>query len=239
MSLNKAQLRQALGAALEPLGFEPDPSTIAAVGFQGTVEGRVLRVQGALRYRHLFSGVNNSSTRVATGLVFSVMMDTDIATRLSVGPAPMGWLARKVYLPRVGMKPVPAPGGLKAWASETDWAERFMSCDPFRVLASESSDLSVTALTFSPESISLTCFQRIEQFDDGTVRRWLELMTGVAAAAEADPPQRRAAKTWLERQPKRTRIFILIALLFGVPMLLLGLFGLFLIVVLVILTTLF
>lgn len=137
------------------------------------------------------------------------------------------------------MKPVPAAAGIDVWASEEAWAQQFMATKAFRQFVAEVSDLSVTALVFTPENISLTCFTQTDQLETATVSRWIRFATDLAAAAEAHPPQHRAQRTWLERQPRRTRVAILVAVLFGAPLLLLGMFGACILAVIVTLSVLF
>lgn len=239
MSLNPSQLYQALRAILEPMGFEKDPDVIAAIGFRGTVAGRLLRVSAAVRGRNIFTGYDNTSFRVHTGIAISITTETPICTRLTVGTSPLGWLATRVFLPRLRLKPVPAAEGIEAWAFEEDWADRYMATDAFREIASDGADLSVTALVFTPERVSLSCFPRTDQLDSATMDRWLRLTADLAAAAEADPPRLEAQRTWLELQSKKTQVAVIVGALFGVPLMLLGLFGLGIGAVLLILTLFF
>lgn len=225
MALTPRQLNQALQALLEPLGFEKDPEAIAAVGYRGAVAGRVLRISAAPRSRSQFTGIDNTSFRVYTGIAISVIAETEIATRLTVGTAPFSWLARRFLLPRLGMKQVPSAEGLHVWALEEDWARVLMASEPFQALASRGSDLSISALVFTPENLSLTCSPQREQLNTTTMGQWLQLVSDLAAAGEKHPPRQRAELTWLERQPRGLRLAIVVGLLFGVPMLLLAMFA--------------
>lgn len=218
-----------VSSILEPMGFETDPDVIGAIGYRGTVANRLLRVSAAPRGRNVFTGYDNTSFRVYTGVMLTVATETSIATRLTASTSPLNWLSTRLILPRLGLKPVTAPEGrmpgIDAWAIEDEWARRFMATGAFRQVAVEGTDLSVTALVFTPEGLSLTCSPRTDQLDAATMDRWLHLTADLAEAAEADPPHHRAQRTWLERQSRGTRIALIVGALFGVPILLLGCFG--------------
>ena len=222
-------LDEHLGPSLQALGLTRVRSR-AHLAYGGTVRGRDVQVSCSIRTRNRFTGVGNASYRVYQGIVLQVRVSTPLQTRLASRPMRSGCLGQLGgrVMRWMGMEPVEgvalgSNADREAYAADPGWARSLLAGAAARGaldrLLAEGREVAVW-----PGSSSLLVWVDHPATVAGSLGASLEALIDLLEAAESLPPPPAVERTWLERisedDPDRATLIIVVALLFGLPLLL-------------------
>ncbi len=228
------------------IGVEPRSFGLSGRKYEGTYGARTLTASCSVRTRTVYHG-EIRRTRYA-GHQLSVRLGTPLRTRLVLAPATTVGLGAASWVNRrSGMTLLDDLGPefehLVVWVHEPDWARRLLQ-DPWarqtiRYLQPPDSPTGVPTINLGPEKLLLSQRLVLNQLDPTMVGHRVEALANLLQAAEALPaPALVAEATWLETKAEESPGLIA-ALLFGAAFAVLGVFALFLVVLIVTLTVLF
>lgn len=230
-----AELRQLFTS----LGFAEEPVR-GYLKFTMERDGRTttLTAGARSRNRYLHPGV---SRRVHVGMTVGIARETPIQTRLVIAPARsrLGWLTRWVHRRLESADLGDLDGryaGFRIWASEPEWARRFLGRREVRDGAlqlltdsARSPDGAVElrhGMSWQPGVGDGSCAFHPARVPSNLSREilegWLGGLETLTAAAELEPPPSETPPTWLARQVARGNLWLVVlAALLAVPVLIL------------------
>lgn len=239
-----------LRPCVEPLGFTP---TASEGGFEGTVDGRVVKIGTAVRSRTKYSSPN-TRYRAYQGFTLELTLETSLQTRLALSPRPQGWddnivvslvvssLARSKGMQKLAPPPHSDLAGLRLWAFDVEWTHNCLADGAVHGVLRElmvrgdgrdPNSLASSTWSLGPGMMQVRLSPRADAITPENVRTWVESAVHLARLAESKPTNVTAGKTRLERKleanPKALVPYIVL-LMVGVPIALLVGVGLFMLV---------